>query len=275
MKNIKIALLGLSFFFAILLFNACKQQDNENVTVPNQTELQNKYVKEIDYLTTVYGFEKKDIEVLNEKIVVEKDIAFDVIDFFKKYELQSVQDTGITLRTHYYQGKKISVSKAPRLILLSVSPNVPSYWKSSIISAVNAWNGLNGSIMFSVQTASSNNISIAGAINVTYGGNLGYGVIAQGSPVSNGNAGLSLIINTNSGITPTESVRIKNIVHEIGHCIGLFHTDGNYGYLMQGGNISSSCSRNSDPNSVMRQGLNNWVGFTECDKQAFYYLYKR
>lgn len=81
-------------------------------------------------------------------------------------------------------------------------------------------------------------------------------------------------------MTVSESTKIYNMVHELGHCIGFRHTNWeDEGYYNQngdyiGGNYIPNITQ-PDPNSVMNKetALYSWNGFSQYDIIAVNYLY--
>lgn len=163
-------------------------------------------------------------------------------------------------------------------IVLRVQANVPLVWKNAINSAISDWNNQGFSVKFAAMTA-TDNIPYAGYVNVfMYDTKKGYKNLASASsPESYGGFGQFLYINTKyTYTTPYVSARRFAIAHELGHIIGLLHTD-----TTEGMNVYSSISCNgttnyTDPNSVFKSLIEYneaWNGFTPCDKNVLNYYW--
>src|SRR5690606_30936465 len=106
------------------------------------------------------------------------------------------------------------------------------------------------------------------------GGVLPNNVIAAAEPpTSAGSAGYRIRINLDflSNMTVSDATKKYNMAHEIGHCLGLRHTNWRDVDYDQNGNIVPAQdipgTPISDPNSIMNGGtaLNSWVGFSQYD----------
>lgn len=254
-------IVGSAFLSTLLVFSCKKDNTLATETVAGQ--------KEMNYLIENYGFQKEDLVIENNNIIAEGDIAFPINNFWDNYTLQDYNSGDkATPRKHYKQPNLISTGTKTRVITVNVAYNVPTAWANAIYDACTAWNGLNGKIKFSPQTGTQ---SSSGVINIQMGV-LGSNVYAQGSAVtSTGNPGPLVTINS-SGPSTNNAQKIYNMVHEIGHNIGFYHTDSGTGALIS--NVTNTCKNNSDASSVMRQGSQGWSGFSSCDIQAFNALYK-
>lgn len=85
-------------------------------------------------------------------------------------------------------------------------------------------------------------------------------------PTSNGYPGVSININTHYSYDSDDKVAI--LMHEIGHTIGIMHTDGSSGTTIPG-------TSGTDPNSIFRDatGTHLLPQFTTKDKTAVKNLY--
>ncbi len=152
---------------------------------------------------------------------------------------------------------------------------VPSLWQIAITSAVAEWNALGYNVTFSTTTTSSCN-SILGYVNIEMG-NTGLGssnIAAAEIPQSSGGFGSFIRINTAyTGNSLTASAKKFTIAHELGHIIGIAHTDSSQGSAVSG---SISCSCLPDPKSIFKSTIpynQLWTGFTVCDKAVLNYYW--
>lgn len=213
---------------------------------------------------------RNQIKVANQHIIVDGDILYPKDSTFYEYFPSTENNSSLAAR-HYRQQYLVSSGN----IMVNVI-NIPSEWNDALIDAMNEWNSLGGGIYFYGQSSSSYH---SGAINVHMGNFLnGFGdEIAGTYPVtSDGKPGRQLVIsNQYSGNQLSYGEKKYTMVHELGHAIGLLHTDsaseaGNYnGSYIYTNLICDGKNRNS----VMKKGVKTWTGFTYCDKKAYKKLY--
>ncbi len=264
MKNVFLKLTG--FLIMAVFITSCNKEDGQ-AQIPEE-----KYAKEISFLVNEWQFDRKEIKVIGHEIIAQGDIIFDGDHFWSHVsDAENLQDeVNVEDRQHRWHGTLISTPNPPRWITLRVLPSA-SAWAAQVQLAADAWNARKSKIRFACQSASQE-VETAGAINIK-AVNFGSGNsanIAAGEWPSGGNPGIRIRINTTGPATNQKQKRYT-LTHEIGHCVGLCHTDSNDDYVMT--NISFSCQNFLDPSSVMRQGNNEWTDFSSCDKEAIKALY--
>jgi hypothetical protein len=224
----------------------------------------------IRFLVESHGYDPCCFEITEEDVIYKGDIAFSIKDFHSRYLPceDQVESSELTERKHYRTQYLVKVPQnGVRWIVINVLRSTPSAWVKYVSNAASAWNGLNGKVKFTVQSGSK---SIKGGINIV-GAYLPTDYIALASvPESNGDPGNVIRINLTGPATSTMQ-KIHALTHEIGHCIGFYHTDDMVGSLITG--VSSSCRNNRDRYSVMQPVVADWAGFSSCDRQAFDALY--
>ncbi|MBK7885281.1 MAG: hypothetical protein IPJ81_16995 [Chitinophagaceae bacterium] len=256
MKKIKTAfsknyfLLPLLIVSCVISFYACKKTDQQ---LPAEALHQDM----VDYLAKVYGFNKNTIEATKDEIIAEGDMVFSANDFWKKYTV-NLNDNA----KHYKYGKVTATSN----ILINVASGTPTEWVDAAKSAVTAWNSISGGLTFSIKTNVNQSTSGVSVYMAELPGTFWKKPYALAEYPSGGYPGWRIRINT-KGFSSTKSEKIGIMVHEIGHCIGLTHTDSGEGTLI--GNLGT-CSTGTDNASIMKDdGTYSWSGFSECDKKAY------
>ena len=174
------------------------------------------------------------------------------------------------------------VTRLPRTITVSISSSFNSYYVSAIDEAIRRYNAEGLRISF-------RRVSSGAEMPVKYSSNLGTGVLGQsgGFPDSNGNPapGFTLVPNV---INSTNVNYIATIMaHEMGHCVGMRHTDyynrayscggsaSNEGASTVGAILIPGTPSSAEPNSWMLACVGNGVNrpFTTNDRTALNYIY--
>lgn len=162
-----------------------------------------------------------------------------------------------------------------------VANQVPAVWLTALNNAVAAWNALpNCKVKFSVICA-ANNTNPSGYVNIYYS-NLGANLTIADAELPQTTNGFGSYLRINSGYNGTSLIadaKKLNMAHELGHIIGLRHTD-----TQNGNDVASTiacgnpASTNyTDPQSIMRSSISPfdlWMpGFTTCDKTVIAYYW--
>jgi len=270
MKTLKITLKMAAVVFAILFFNGC---DKEEI-LPDELNAAEEQVADLDpetermaaYLVSDYGFARKDITATATDLIAEGDIAFPKENFWELYG----QPEGSF--KHYRHTNLIS----DRVVNVRFASNVPDAWKVAYRDAMNKWTlaGEFGgeAVQFRecaecpVQlTVSYVNLNLIGVLNSMT-------PAATQFPTSTGLPGATSKINSAYTGTLSSSHKLWVAVHELGHAIGMRHTDSGEGTLIQTSN--SACNTGTDPNSVMRHPvIGKFSSFTPCDIAAYRQIY--
>jgi hypothetical protein len=255
------------FFYAALLLtlaiSCTKEKGMQKQDVPVQADNDDPVLKRI----LKEGFNRKEIVELEDRYVVEGDIAF----FKEGYgpKLTGAGPVTEQARTPYlvapaYRNVNVYLDAA------SFSINLNSI-VDNVIAAFNAVG--TGSLHMNRVT------NPAGAhITIVRNNSLPLGVCGQaGFPFSNGQPFNTVNISETTlftyGITSTAQLT-QLIAHEIGHCIGLRHT--NWQALGENpGGIHIPATPNGDAASVMNGAScgSSWAGFSFNDQVALRALY--
>lgn len=262
--------------FTALLFlcaTSCKQ-DNQFI---DTTE--NDFQKMKEHLSSTYGFSPESIEETPTDFIVEGDQLFSKSTYWNDHGLCSehehsvgappAADGTVADRKHYRSTYLIDKYKWPTIKVNISEPGIPQSWRDAIIDAVEEWNYADGWFHYEVTYLYYN---VNGSINVKMSSdNIGDLTVASCYyPTSSRKPGSPMHLNPKSNDL-AYSKKIFAIVHEIGHALGIRHTDQGQGTLIT--NVPYDCKNFSDWSSVMQPYVKNWAGFTNCDYEAYWGLY--
>ena len=159
-----------------------------------------------------------------------------------------------------------------------IANQVPTVWLTALDNAVSAWNALNRKVKFSTVCAADNTNPV-GYVNVSYQ-NLGANATianAELPPVVNGFGSYMQINSAYNGTTLLASAKKLNMAHELGHIIGLRHTDTSNGVDVASSISCGGSTNYTDSQSIMRSSISPydlWMpGFTDCDKTVISYYW--
>jgi hypothetical protein len=223
------------------------------------------------------GFSTQDVKKVDEGYVVEGDMLLtpELLASAPGYSTLRVGDEEQYRTTNLVTG-------LPRVLTVSLSTSFPSAYVSAIDEAIRRYNAAGLRLTFRRITSGTADLP------VKYSSNLGTGVLGQsGGFPSGGNPapGFTLVPNV---INSTNVNYIATIMaHEMGHCIGMRHTDyynrayscggsaSNEGASTVGAVLIPGTPSTAEPNSWMLACVGNGVNrpFTSNDLTALNYIY--
>ena len=261
---------------ATLLFTACKKDVDEQKapsTLPSGSGVSEEVLSKIKSL----GFGTSTVQKVEEGYLVEGDIVL------TNEHLNSKPDAKFLRVGEEEQYRTWNlVNYLPRTIYVSVSTSMPNYWSyvAATNEAINRYNALGLRLKFA---------------RVTYGGHIvispapyGATYLASAGFPSYSNPYSSVKVNTSALATWPVTTSIATIIaHEIGHCIGMRHTDFmNRSYSCGGWAVNEGAAgvgavhipyTPTGPNTgswmlaCIGKGVNR--PFTYYDRVALHYLY--
>lgn len=273
------------------IISSCKKDAN-NISVKPTDDQKIAVLKQLGYKTD-------NIVDRGNYFIVEGDIIlFKNADIFK----DASKLPAITGSLKESPVKPIDQARTDYLVIQSsisvyIDSSIPSDgskndWHTGIANALSYWNAIpNSRINFSLSSSPTADIVIKSDSGVldTYAGN---NVLAAAMFPSTSNAPGDLIIlnfNFYGNTSLTDAQKAYNIAHEIGHTLGLRHTNwdtrgestygtdyiGPYTYYAAGANLIAGTRNSADGASVMNGGtaLNSWNGFSGFDILAVRTIY--
>ncbi|WP_109302186.1 M57 family metalloprotease [Aquimarina sp. AU474] len=210
-----------------------------------------------------WGFSKDDIEDKGDYYVVDGDIVF-----YKNKKYLSPSNENTKQRRH---PNSVTINT----VNVFINPGMNTDWRNASRDAINRWNAVSNSPLRLNITSSQASAHIqimydSQDPNVALAGN----VFGMGEfPSANGLPGVGIWVNPdfNSNLycnkSITQNMRISNVQHELGHNLGITHTNQTFGDLIPG-------TSTTDNSSVMNGGqactINN---FSSGDITAIEYLF--
>ncbi|UII19131.1 M57 family metalloprotease [Fulvivirga ligni] len=254
--------LNLSVFAILAVmfsFYSCNQE--EEMAPNNKPEVLSEELDDHVVFLTSTGFEKEEIAFNNERqmFVIGEDVMI------SKTEVENyIKRDGLTKNGKEQQrrGTYIVSNAYVTNVKYYMDGTVPSSWRTAINDAVAAWNAVNGTKLYMSVVSNSGSANI----RVSALADNGAGWVARATlPGSNGAPGSIMEINTYYN-SMGAGMKLFAMAHEMGHNIGLLHTNQTDGAIIPG-------TPTTDANSVMNSFVLEWNGFTYYDQVAVQVLY--
>ncbi len=257
----------------LFLFQNCSEDNPENVLEENTIQENSKLLENLKQ----WGFKEKDINDVGNYYVVQGDMAFD-----KNKEYSSLDDIDILKeaksKTSTSKQRETPFSVTINNINVFLNPNMNANWTNASRDAINRWNAVNSGLnLIEVFSAANAHIQIMYDIHDpdTELSDNTFGLALL--PTTNGLPGTRTWINNDFVFSVpgspcpdkiiTQNDRIANVQHELGHNLGLAHTNDNSFNLIPG-------TPNTDPGSVMNGNSACTISdFSNNDEIAIEYLY--
>lgn len=258
----------------IFCFSACKQDNGISDSTTQDIQ------KMKDHLCSTYGFLPESIVETPTDLIAEGDQVFSKATYWedhsdtgeKEFSIGAAPsaDGSVSDRKHYRYTYLVDKYKW-QTIHVNINYDVPQSWRDAIIDAVAEWNAADGWLDFDITYI---NYSVNGSINVKMSSDIVADLTVASCyyPTSNQKPGSPMYINPKHNDL-NYSKKVFAMVHEIGHALGIRHTDQGQGTLIT--KVSANCRNNADWASVMQPYVDYWYGFTDCDLEAYYALYGR
>lgn len=167
---------------------------------------------------------------------------------------------------YMYSGGTISVK---------VHSNVPTEWATAVSDAISYWNGLGANIVFAGYSGTNTTLE-SNKIDIVWSS---LSSMATTDPIlSTGKFSERIIISSTNAtvVSTTPSGRKVIAAHELGHAIGLMHTDVADSATLDVATSIGCGSGTTDSQSIMRQYVGKtspWLPFTTCDQAVINYYW--
>ena len=267
----KVTLLAFAAL-SLLCTVSCKQENQISESSASELQMMR------DHLCNTYGFVPESIEETPTDFVVDGDQLFSKATYWDDngpctaFEhtvgAPPALDGSVTDRKHYRSTYLID-KYIWSTIHVNINSDVPVAWRSAILDAVAEWNAADGWFYFDVTYL---NYSVNGSINIKMSGDIVDDLVIASCyyPTSARKPGSPMYLNPKHN-NIAYSKKVHAIIHEIGHALGIRHTDQGQGTLIS--NVPYNCKSKADWASVMQPIVMNWAGFTDCDLEAYWGLY--
>lgn len=232
MKKISLLSIALVGIIAISFFG-CQKKEAATVVSPDEISVATK--SQIKAL----GFSTDDVRKVEGGYLVEGDIV--LTD-------ENLQGTTVNqllniAETEQYRTTNV-VTGLPRVITISVT-NLPAVYSTAVNTMISRYNALGLRITLQrATTGTTGNINVVGFNQGPSGGYITLG--SSGFPTSSGQPFNQIRMNTNAaayGTNPNQLYLASVLQHEVGHCIGLRHTDyANRAYSCGGTAVNEGAS---------------------------------
>lgn len=214
----KLKLFAIAFTGVIVLGIFGCQKKNETPTSSTDQTVAQSTKAQIKSL----GFSTASVVKTKGGYIVEGDIFLSEASLAKKAKSQKLT----VAKSEQYQTTN-TVSGLPRTVTISVT-NLPSVYSDAVDGAIARYNALGLKIYFQrASSGSTGDIDVAGFDSApNSNGSITLG--SSGFPDDSGNPFGTIQMNTNNaayGSNPNLDYLTSVVQHEIGHCIGLRHTD--------------------------------------------------
>jgi hypothetical protein len=270
-------LLFKSFFIVIIsmiIITGCSQpgttttvvKEQNNGTTQNPDDI-NTLVNEIKSM----GFDTNDYSIIDGKIIVEGDIAFDIEELKKQISQETKLSSGPMKQYHNVN------TVSPQFVsdIKIYAENLRWDWDAALNSAINAWNNSGTAIYFRRVSSGYQNITVRGGNYYFYE----YAVLPPNYGDTVGNA-IYVSYNLADGTDPynpyiNQDGKVHLLIHAMGHTLGLRHSNKSEDdrYRVPG-------TPSNDEYSVMAYNIYEkswakrpWAGFSINDVYTNYYLF--
>ena len=261
--KLMLVLMGLTFF------GSC-QHDTEEALEDAAADIERVDVKwlapddhPVVQLLYSRGYEKGTIYETEEYFLAPPDLFYskDIKDY-------DVTDTGVNPKQAFNTGALVSLDRMRINVFLDAS--IGTDLQTQSVNAINELNGINNCALFFVRVFNANQAHIT--IRSDFGVE-GTNVLGRAGFPSNGRPFDLVTLNVDRIDDFGADIRRNVIIHELGHCVGLRHT--NWQANGERGAVNIPGTSAFDSGSIMWSTANGGTPFTTGDLTAFRALFPR
>jgi hypothetical protein len=273
-------LVCLALLTLITFTQSCKKSD-----LPKEETISSEEMQQLKtFVSTSTGLPLTSVEYNpgKKEFVAAKDIVVSLANARQRFKNTEISSPGTERTGQRVYTYTVTPTNAASIAIYADN-TVPTDWLAALDQAIANWNSTNSHVYMKrvsntlVTTTSGrgkNKTTVTSSVPPAYNiivktlYDASTSMVAQAyMPYYNGTVGNEVDINTYYN-TLSASYKTFALTHELGHSIGLTHTDGTYGNLIPGTPVT-------DPNSVMNSYVLPWNGFTAYDIVAVTTLYPR
>lgn len=265
--NYQLLYILIGLFFVISCQNDPEQLLEEEMNEEITERIDVKWLASDDHpvvqLLYSRGYEKGTIYETEEHFLAPPDLLYS-----KDINNYDLSDTGNTPKQAYNTGKLVSLSRMRINVFLDNS--IGTDLQTQSVNAINELNGINNCALFFVRVFNANQAHIT--IRSDFGAESNNVLGRAGFP-SNGRPFNTVTLNVDRLPDFGADVRRNTIVHELGHCVGLRHTNWQARRESSAVNIPGTSA--NDTGSIMWHSIDGGATFSNGDLTAFRALFPR
>lgn len=252
----KVSLLGCILLLSAVI-SSCKKEQPDAAQPKTQEDVAVAFLAK-------QGFKAENIVFKDGKYIIDTDIVISQEDVAERMKNESASGAP---QTEHWRHTYIIKPPYHKNIRLYIEAPVTAEWKTAVQGAIANWNNMPGQGTTIELGMSISTVSTAYDTRVFMGYENASWIARAYLPNSSGKPGVSIEINSKYN-TMSASQKLFAITHELGHTIGLNHTNQTSGTFIPTTPVT-------DANSVMNSFVLPWNGFTAGDAQATKVLYPK
>ena len=244
----------------LVIFQSCKKNDVAELVAPVAAVENVAALSQAVAASAGVAADKVEFNKNEKEFVIDGDAVVSLED--AKVRFSSKGTAGAASEATQMKSPYVVASAKVNTIKIYCDATVPAVWVATMDSAIKNWNASGSKVYIQRITTTTGATT---KVTTTYNTTLTFATAVY--PDYYGNPGNRITINTNYNGMETAK-KVFAITHELGHTLGMSHTNGTYGTLVAGTPIT-------DASSVMNAVCLLWKGFTSYDLQAIRAVYPK